>query len=87
MQKLAIAALFVLISIGLVGCAPDLTCNVIHEPKGGCPAGYEREATPRFTEKDGSKEYACVARVAGKEQCTDVLKPGETETFEIEVRP
>lgn len=70
----------------LLGCSskPDLTCGVIHAPQQGCPAGYVKEARPRFTEKDGSKEFACVDK--NKPQCFDVLKPGEgmSLTFEFQ---
>lgn len=59
-----------------VSSAPD--CNVIHRPERGCPAGYQMETYPRFTERDGTKEFACVTDDPAKEPCVDVLKPGET---------
>lgn len=53
-------------------------CAIIHEPKSGCPKGFSREPKPRFTERDGSKEFACIAGDdMGKEMCIDVLKSGE----------
>lgn len=59
-------------------------CAVVHEPKDGCPDGYEKEVSPRFTEKDGTKQYACVANENLKrENCTDVLMPGETEELQV----
>jgi hypothetical protein len=69
----------------LSGCShkPDLTCAVIHESKQGCPQGYVREKHQRFTEKDGSREYACVSDDLAKPGCTDVLRPGETESVFI----
>lgn len=87
----------VLLALLLVGCAakptgdakpkaeakPDLTCGVIHMPKQGCPEGYIRELYPRFTERNGSKEFACIDRL--KEQCTDVLMPGESEGIQFEI--
>lgn len=63
----------------------DLSCAVIHESKTmGCPRGYTREADPRFTEKDGSKQFACVASVQ-KPPCIDVLEPGESVKFTIQL--
>jgi hypothetical protein len=56
----------------------DLTCAIIHKPSSGCPGGYVQEKRPRFTERDGSKEFACISRDPSKEPCTDVLKPGES---------
>jgi hypothetical protein len=53
-------------------------CNVIHKPSSGCPSGYEMEATPRFTESDGSKQFACVSHSKAIEECVDVLNPGES---------
>lgn len=53
-------------------------CAIIHKPSSGCPGGYVQEKRPRFTERDGSKEFACISRDPSKEPCTDVLKPGES---------
>jgi hypothetical protein len=59
-------------------------CAVIHKPaKAECPKGYAQESTPRFTEREGSKEFACVSGDPTKEQCTDMLKGGESETFRL----
>lgn len=59
-------------------------CAIIHQPKAGCPDGFAREATPRFTEEDGSKQFACVAdQNTKREQCTDYIMPGEREELEI----
>ena len=68
-----------------IGCSPDLTCNVIHEPKpgAGCPTGYVKEKQPRFTEKSGAKEYACVSANVQKEACIDVLRPGESTVIDF----
>jgi hypothetical protein len=63
----------------------DLTCQIIHQPKQGCPSGYVREDSPRFTEKDGSKEFACLSSDPTKESCTDVLRPGEGEVIMFEI--
>jgi hypothetical protein len=79
----------VVLLTALTGCsrivervtAPDLTCNVIHEPTTGCPSGYVKELKPRFLEKNGVKEFACVSTDVQKETCTDVLKAGESETI------
>jgi hypothetical protein len=65
---------------------PDLSCNIVHETKQGCPQGYQRESKPRFTEKDGSKQFACVSQDKSKEQCVDVLKPGESVNMEFHIR-
>jgi hypothetical protein len=71
--------------------SPSLKCSTIHEPKGGCPTGYTKESSPRFTERNGSKEYACVSPDPNKEGCTDYLDPGEMMgvpvEFEIEREP
>ena len=76
--------LLLLLTLFMVGCGKtDLTCNVIHEPKGGCPSGYGREFEPRFTEKNGAKEYACVSHEAAKEGCIDELRPGESVGVEV----
>jgi hypothetical protein len=80
----------VLILLILASCAcnraPDTTCSVIHEPKSGCPKGYTRELEPRFTERDHSKEFACVAKDPEQYQaCTDVLRPGEVESVEVQI--
>lgn len=56
---------------------PSLSCAVLHRPKDGCPKGYVPEAFPRFTDRDGSKEFACVSSDPKKEPCTDMLKSGE----------
>ena len=53
-------------------------CSVIHEPKGGCPSGFTKEPNPRFTEKDGKREYACVSDDPKKEPCTDEIRGGES---------
>jgi hypothetical protein len=59
-------------------------CAVIHKPaKAECPKGYTQEQTPRFTERNGSKEFACVSADPAKEQCTDMLKAGESVTFRL----
>jgi hypothetical protein len=65
---------------------PDLTCSTIHEPKpgAGCPSGYVKEKRPRFTERDGSKEYACVSIDPNKSSCMDVLRSGETVAVTLE---
>lgn len=88
-------ALFVLIvailvfDIGLIARhkhSPEKpsNCAVIHKPaKGDCPQGYIRETVPRFTERDGSKEFACLSADPAKEQCTDMLKAGESVTFRL----
>jgi hypothetical protein len=65
-----------------------LTCAIVHRPKSGeCPLGYLPEIKPRFTERDGSKQYACVSTDPAKAFCTDVLKSGESETLEFFVKP
>lgn len=64
-----------------------LECSVIHAPIAGCPTGYKRESSPRFTERDGSKEYACVSRDQKKEPCVDVLKAGESMTVTLPFIP
>jgi hypothetical protein len=70
--------------LAAIGCNHvDTTCAVIHQPKTGCPTGYVRESKPRFTERNGSREYACAARDPKKEQCFDVLKPGESVGFTV----
>lgn len=61
----------------------DLTCNVVHETKNGCPAGYRRVEHPVFTEKDGTKQNACFSPDSHKEDCTDFISPGES--FEVTV--
>jgi hypothetical protein len=53
-------------------------CAIIHKPASGCPKGYTQEKRPYFTEKDGSKEFACLAADPSKESCVDVLKAGES---------
>jgi hypothetical protein len=58
-------------------------CAVVHKPAAGCPPNYTLEPKPRFTERDGSKEFACVSRDPTTEPCTDVLKAGESETIEL----
>ena len=75
----------------LSACGPRVSsenpqvCAVIHKPtKAACPAGYVQEATPRFTERDGSKEFACLSDDPTKEQCTDMLKAGESMEFRLE---
>lgn len=60
-------------------------CAVIHRPAAGCPAGYSAEVEPRFTEPDGSKQFACVSRDPHKQDCTDVLHPGEGEELHFEI--
>jgi hypothetical protein len=64
-------------------------CVLIHKPKSGCPAGYVQEKRPRFTERDGSKQFACLSDDPSKEPCTDVLMPGESEDyiFQIPIAP
>jgi hypothetical protein len=63
-------------------------CAVIHKPaKGDCPQGYIRETVPRFTERDGSKEFACLSADPTKEQCTDMLKAGESMEFRLFLEP
>jgi hypothetical protein len=53
-------------------------CAVIHKPaKAECPKGYTQEQTPRFTEKDGSKVFACFSQDSTKSDCIDFLAPGE----------
>jgi hypothetical protein len=81
-----------LVIIGLIGfllhhrAAPESSvCAVVHENPAGCPAGYMREKQPRFTEKNGSKQFACVSRDPAKQNCIDVLKPGESMGLEIEI--
>jgi hypothetical protein len=68
-----------------VGCQskPDLTCRTIHEPKTGCPNGYVRDKKPIFTERDGSKQYACRSDDVRKEGCIDMLKAGESEEVDV----
>lgn len=61
-------------------------CNIIDEPVSGCPKGYSKEQVPRFTERNGEKEFACVAaQIEHKENCTDMLKGGESEQIIIEI--
>lgn len=61
----------------------QLTCYVIHKPATGCPPNW-REAVNAFTEKDGSKQSACIAPPeAAFENCIDLLYPGEVVRFEI----
>ena len=88
MSKPKLIAVFALAGI-LPGCSgkPDLTCAIIHEPATGCPTGYLREKTARFTEKDGTKQFACVAHDPAKERCTDVLNPGESESIMLFKQP
>ena len=80
-------ALLILL-LGMTGCGkpgtPSLKCAAIHEPKGGCPTGYTKESSPRFTERDGSKEYACVSHDLHKEACLDELDPGESMGVRID---
>lgn len=53
-------------------------CAVIHMPRSGvCPAGYTKERAPRFTEKDGSKEFGCASMDPSKQGCVDELRSGE----------
>lgn len=64
--------------------AKPSNCAVIHKPaKAECPKGYTQEQTPRFTERDGSKEFACLSVDGTKENCTDMLKAGESVTFRL----
>ena len=68
---------------------PAGQCAVIHKPASGCPKGYVAEKAARFTERDGSKQFACVSSDPAKKQCTDVLKAGESMEmwFRIPVEP
>lgn len=78
--------LVLLLLLTLCGCEskPSLTCAIIHKPaKAECPKGYTQEKTPRFTERNGAKEFACLSSDPAKEQCTDVLKGGESVTFRL----
>jgi hypothetical protein len=52
-------------------------CAIIHEPASGCPPDYRKEIKPRFTEADGSKQYACVSPDPAKGECVDAINPGE----------
>jgi len=77
---LALAAVF--FTIGVRQHFPVTSnCMVIHRPKKGCPPGYTQESEPRFTEKDGSKKYACISQDRGREICIDFLDPGESATY------
>lgn len=67
--------------------ADALHCNIIHEPKSGCPSGYTREAKPRFTEKNGSKQFACVSTDPNKAACVDVIWPGENMQMQMLIEP
>lgn len=58
--------------------ATDNHCAVIHKPKAGCPKGYVQEKRPSFTEKDGSRVFACVSDDPAKAMCIDELRPGES---------
>ncbi len=62
-------------------------CSVIHKPQSGCPNGYVEEKRPRFTERDGSKQFACISDDPKKQGCLDVLKPGETVEMFFEIDP
>jgi hypothetical protein len=61
------------------------SCAVIHKPESGCPSGYALEKSPRFTERDGSKQFACVSRDPSKDHCTDILRPGESMEMILEI--
>jgi hypothetical protein len=76
-------AIFFVLMFAPYHVAPDTTCSTIHRPKSGCPKGYAQEKHPRFTEKDGSHQFACVSRDPAKEPCLDELRPGETVRFEF----
>lgn len=56
----------------------DGQCMVIHRPAKGCPPGYKPYSEPTFTEKDGSKQFACWTDDPSKEPCIDTLRSGET---------
>lgn len=79
-----VAICFVLGILGVAwligGCGnPKYECALIHEPKSGCPKGWNLDVD-RFTEQDGSTQNACVAPPdSGLSACTDALYPGESE--------
>jgi hypothetical protein len=58
-------------------------CALIHKPKAGCPQGYVQEKHPRFTEQDGSREFACESGDPAKKPCIDELRPGERIQFQV----
>lgn len=85
MRVIPVIALFLLLACD---SKPNLSsCRVIHRPANGCPQGYRQEDKPRFTERDGSKQYACLSDDVTKEMCTDVLKSGESEEFQLQLVP
>jgi hypothetical protein len=59
------------------------SCAVIYEPSTGCPRGYVKDEKPIFTERDGTREFACMSSDTSKESCIDVLMPGESMGMEI----
>jgi hypothetical protein len=72
----------------LAPAAPSL-CALIHKPKSGCPQGYVQEKQPSFTERDGSREFACISDDPKKKNCIDELRPGESfgMQFVIPIEP
>lgn len=69
--------------LACAGCGTDLTCRTIHKPRAGCPEGWKLRPG-LFTERNGSSEDACIAPDNVKvEECTDMLKGGESETIHI----
>ncbi len=62
-------------------------CVLIHQPKDGCPEGYEPSQTTHFTDAQGNPTPACWTDNPKAPRCVDALQPGESidMQFDLEI--
>ena len=70
----------------IVSAKADGECVLIHQPKDGCPKGYEPSQTARFTDAQGNHTAACWTANPNAPHCVDKLNPGESLDMLFDLR-